>query len=85
MKTRWDLADSKIHVLQTNFRALDSKIWALAISKDENTIISGSADSVVTFWADCTDEMKIEKENARAEIILKCIYIHHTRRFAHVD
>lgn len=50
-----------------------SKIWALAISKDESTIISGAADSVVTFWTDCTEEIQIEKENARAELILKYV------------
>ena len=47
------------------------QVWALAISADERTIISGAADSVVTFWEDCTEEQERQKETKRAEFVLK--------------
>jgi U3 small nucleolar RNA-associated protein 13 len=46
-------------------------VWALAISADESTIVSGAADSVVTFWTDETDELELEKEQARATAALR--------------
>jgi U3 small nucleolar RNA-associated protein 13 len=46
-------------------------VWALAVTADESTIISGAADSVVTFWADCTEQEQEEKESKRAELVLK--------------
>ena len=48
-----------------------TKVWALAVSTDEQTVVSGAADSVVTFWEDCTEEQAQEKENQRAELVLK--------------
>lgn len=48
-----------------------SKVWALAISTDESIIVSGAADSVVTFWEDCTEEQELEKESKRAEMVEK--------------
>jgi U3 small nucleolar RNA-associated protein 13 len=47
------------------------KVWALAISADEQTIVSGAADSVVTFWQDCTDEQEIEKFTKKADMVQK--------------
>ncbi|KAF7791219.1 hypothetical protein EIP86_002233 [Pleurotus ostreatoroseus] len=49
----------------------EDKVWALAVSSDERTIVSGAADSVVTFWEDCTEEQAQEKEDKRAEMVLK--------------
>ena len=46
-------------------------MWALAISTDESTIVSGAADSLVTFWEDCTEEQEHQKETKRAELVLK--------------
>jgi U3 small nucleolar RNA-associated protein 13 len=46
-------------------------VWALAVSSDERTIVSGAADSVVTFWKDCTEEDEAEKEAKRTEMVLK--------------
>jgi U3 small nucleolar RNA-associated protein 13 len=43
----------------------------LTISSDERTIVSGAADSVVTFWEDCTEEHEFEKEEKRTELALK--------------
>lgn len=50
---------------------LPVQIWALAISADERTLVSGAADSVVTFWRDCTEEKEEEKEAQRAAVVLK--------------
>ncbi|KAI0066551.1 WD40 repeat-like protein [Artomyces pyxidatus] len=52
----------------------EDKVWALTVSKDSRTIISGAADSVVTFWEDCTEEQEAEKETARAELVLKSAF-----------
>jgi U3 small nucleolar RNA-associated protein 13 len=46
-------------------------VWALAVSADERIIVSGAADSVVTFWEDCTEEEEHEKETKRTELVLK--------------
>ncbi|KAF7337479.1 U3 small nucleolar RNA-associated protein [Mycena sanguinolenta] len=47
------------------------KVWALAVSHDERTVVSAAADSVVTFWQDCTEEQEEEKETKRADLVLK--------------
>ncbi|KAF7303159.1 U3 small nucleolar RNA-associated protein [Mycena kentingensis (nom. inval.)] len=47
------------------------KVWALTVSQDERTIVSAAADSVVTFWQDCTEEQEVEKEEKRADLVLK--------------
>jgi hypothetical protein len=43
------------------------------VSKNSKTIISGAADSVITFWEDCTEEQEAAVESARAELVLKCV------------
>lgn len=50
-----------------------AQVWALAVSSDERTVVSGAADSVVTFWEDCTEEQAQEKEEKRADMVLKCV------------
>lgn len=47
------------------------QVWALAVSADGRTIVSGAADSVVTFWEDSTEAEAAEKESKRAEMITK--------------
>jgi len=49
------------------------QVWALAISADERTILSAAADSVVTFWEDCTEEQDQAKEAKRMEEIEKLV------------
>ena len=49
------------------------QVWALTVSRDSKTIISGAADSVITFWEDCTEEQEAAVESARAELVLKCV------------
>ncbi|KAI0033812.1 WD40 repeat-like protein [Vararia minispora EC-137] len=49
----------------------EDKVWALAVSKDTRTIVSGAADSVVNIWQDCTEEQEAEQEQERANITLR--------------
>ncbi|KAG6878129.1 hypothetical protein C0993_011843 [Termitomyces sp. T159_Od127] len=46
-------------------------VWALAVSNDERRIVSGAADSVITFWEDCTEEQNDEREAARVTLVQK--------------
>jgi U3 small nucleolar RNA-associated protein 13 len=48
-----------------------TQVWALAISTDEKTIVSGAADSVATFWEDCTAQQEEESEKKRIETVQK--------------
>lgn len=48
-------------------------MWALAVSSNERTIVSGAADSVVTFWEDCTEEQEQEKEAKREDTVSKSV------------
>jgi U3 small nucleolar RNA-associated protein 13 len=41
------------------------------VSHDERTVVSAAADSVITFWQDCTEEQEEEKETKRADLVLK--------------
>lgn len=52
-------------------RLMIHQVWALALSTDERIIVSGAADSVVTFWEDCTREYEEEHEAKRAEQVLR--------------
>ena len=45
------------------------------MSRDNKTIISGAADSVVTFWEDCTEEQEAARESARTELVLKYVLV----------
>lgn len=40
------------------------KVWALAVSADERTIVSAGADSVATFWEDSSEVEQAEKNEA---------------------
>ena len=63
-----------IHTSNTQLISI-FQVWALAVSSDERTIVSGAADSVVTFWEDCTEEQEQEKETKRADMVLKYVRI----------
>lgn len=49
----------------------DDKVWALASTRDGSAIVSGGADGLMNLWEDCTEELELEAEEARAEIALK--------------
>lgn len=52
-----------------------SQVWALAVSRDEKTIVSGAADSVITFWEDSTEKKETEKEGQRVELASKFVSV----------
>jgi U3 small nucleolar RNA-associated protein 13 len=47
----------------------EDRVWALAVHPTTNTVVSGSADSTVTFWKDTT----VETQTAAAEAAFKVI------------
>jgi U3 small nucleolar RNA-associated protein 13 len=49
------------------------QIWALTVSEDERTIISGAADSKVVFWDDVTEQEERERVEQAAELVLKFV------------
>ena len=66
----WNIKDEETATTLDNH---EEKVWALAISKDEKTIISGAADSVVTIWQDVTVEQEEEKAAKEDALIMKCV------------
>lgn len=46
--------DANTGELETTLDNHEDKVWALAVHPTTNTIVSGSADSTVTFWKDTT-------------------------------
>lgn len=52
----------------------EDKVWALALSEDEKTIVSGAADSIVTFWTDCTAADEEEKIQLKEKEIVKYVF-----------
>lgn len=59
---------------EENVATLDNhedKIWALATNRDASMLVSGGADSVISFWEDVTEAEEEEKTAANEEIILK--------------
>ncbi|KAI9512888.1 WD40 repeat-like protein [Russula earlei] len=63
--------DSRREECVTTLDGHEDKVWALTVSQDNKTIISGAADSVITFWEDCTEEQEAAREVARSELVLK--------------
>ncbi|KAK4701048.1 U3 small nucleolar RNA-associated protein 13, partial [Phenoliferia sp. Uapishka_3] len=47
------------------------KIWALAVRNDEKEIVSGGADSVITFWEDVTETEELERIAEHEDKVLK--------------
>ena len=43
------------------------------MSSDEAEIITGAADSVLTFWKDCTDEKERERQAKREDAVLRYV------------
>ncbi|KAK7588272.1 hypothetical protein V9T40_005517 [Parthenolecanium corni] len=38
-----------------------SKVWAIAVSSDENKFVTGGTDSKLVFWRDTTEESRLEE------------------------
>lgn len=68
-----DNHEDKVRLLALLFRLklIHLQVWALAVSTDERTIVSAAADSVATFWQDCTEEQERENEAKRSELVLR--------------
>jgi U3 small nucleolar RNA-associated protein 13 len=47
----------------------EDRVWALAVHPGTNTIVSGSADSTVTFWTDTTSKNHAAASEAAIKII----------------
>jgi U3 small nucleolar RNA-associated protein 13 len=45
----------------------------LTVSSDERTVVTAAADSVITFWADSTEEELLEKATKQAELVNMCV------------
>ena len=56
-------------LLSVRNNTADSQVWALAVSSDENTIVSAGADSVATFWEDATEVEQAEKNDALVKAV----------------
>lgn len=66
----WNIKDEETAATLDNH---EEKIWALTSSKDEKLLLSGGADSVITFWEDVTREQEELKETEAEELILKYV------------
>ena len=42
------------------------RIWSLALNQEENTLVSGGGDSIITFWEDTT-ALEREKQSKALE------------------
>ncbi|CAI9742259.1 transducin beta 3 [Octopus vulgaris] len=45
--------------------------WAIDVSKDSKTIVSGGSDSLIRFWQDISEEKKKEEDSERDEQLYK--------------
>ena len=59
------LTTTRIRQVSSHTSRADRQIWALAVSADEKTIVSAGADSIATFWEDCT---VVEQEERNQKI-----------------
>lgn len=51
----------------------DDKAWSLALSKQENKVVSGAADGKLIVWKDVTDEIYDQELEQREDILLKFV------------
>jgi hypothetical protein len=49
------------------------QIWALAIGKEEKVVVSGGADSVITFWEDVTVTEELERIANHEALVIKSV------------
>jgi U3 small nucleolar RNA-associated protein 13 len=47
------------------------QIWALALSNDEQTLVTGGTDSTLNVWADCTLEELEQEQKRQQQVVLK--------------
>lgn len=62
----WNIKDEECVKTLDNH---EDKVWALAVSSDEKTIVSAGADSVATFWEDSSEVEQAEKNDALVKAV----------------
>lgn len=62
----WDANSGETETTLDNH---EDRVWALAVHAETNTIVSGSADSTVTFWQDTSSETQAAQAEAATKLI----------------
>lgn len=62
----WDANSGETETTLDNH---EDRVWALAVHPETNTIVSGSADSTVTFWKDSSSETQAAAAEAATKLI----------------
>jgi U3 small nucleolar RNA-associated protein 13 len=62
----WDVSSGEPECTLDNHT---DRVWALAVQPQNNTLVSGSGDSTITFWRDTTAETAAAASEAAAQLI----------------
>lgn len=62
----WDVNSGETETTLDNH---EDRVWALAVHPDTNMIVSGSADSTVTFWKDTSSQTQTAAAEAATKLI----------------
>lgn len=62
----WDVNTGETECTLDNH---EDRVWAVAVNPKNNTIVSGSGDSTVTFWKDTSSETQAAASQAALELI----------------
>jgi U3 small nucleolar RNA-associated protein 13 len=62
----WDASTGEVECTLDNH---EDRVWALAVHPTTNTIVSGSGDSTVTFWADTTSSTIAAAKEAATQFV----------------
>lgn len=62
----WDVNSGETETTLDNH---EDRVWALAVHPEKNMIVSGSADSTVTFWRDTSSETQTAAVEAATKLI----------------
>ncbi|KAH6892281.1 WD40-repeat-containing domain protein [Thelonectria olida] len=62
----WDVNTGETEATLDNH---EDRVWAVAVHPDNNTIVSGSGDSTVTFWKDTSSETQAAASKAALDLI----------------
>ena len=66
----WNVKDEECVATLDNH---EDKIWSLTINDDASLMVSGGADSVISFWQDTTEEKEEEAAAVTENQILKWV------------
>lgn len=62
----WDVNSGETECTLDNH---EDRVWALAVHPETNTLVSGSADSTVTFWKDTTSQTQAAEAQAAMQLV----------------